>query len=342
MLPASNGWRDWGLITLCILVSAPFWQALTHLQNTFLSLAMLTTTVALWHARRALPAGMIAGLLLFKPQLATVVAVALVVTLGWRALAGLAVTGFALLAVSMWTLPGSLSAFVRDVPPLVHHLQFDYAYNWGRQITLHSFWRLLVQGHGRGPTIGAAQALWGMSSLAIAAGLVWAGWRIRTTPQGKSGSERFVPAECQPLPDFAATRASSLPRFLGRCRSVGMTNVADGDRFIAAVLLSMPLLMPYFMDYDLLLLTIPAVLHASARMREVRPARAIDGAITCGWVFLFGMTIVNPILADETRLNGSVLVLTLLSGLSIARCLGRGREVVTIDREGGMPVAAAA
>src|SRR5687767_5363168 len=36
--PARSDWRTWGLVSLLILVSAPFLQALTHGQNTFISL----------------------------------------------------------------------------------------------------------------------------------------------------------------------------------------------------------------------------------------------------------------------------------------------------------------
>ena len=50
--------------------------------------------------------GMIAGLLFYKPQLGTVVAAVLVLTLGWRALLGVVITGAVLTLITIVTMPG--------------------------------------------------------------------------------------------------------------------------------------------------------------------------------------------------------------------------------------------
>jgi len=210
MLPRDVGWRSWGLVPLLIVLPLPFWQAMCHQQNTFLSLMLLTTIVSLWRASHALGdwawlqsgagpssgrtgralnrpgdgpaplgsknvannypilAGVVTGLLFYKPQLATVIAIVLVLTLGWRALLGLSISATALLAFTLTALPGTLTAYVRALPTAVSRLQDRPTYNWGRQVTPQSFWRLLFQGcHVAGPTHALPSAI-ALVTMAIA------------------------------------------------------------------------------------------------------------------------------------------------------------------------------
>ena len=134
---------------LLVLLPFPLWQAMGHQQNTFISLLLLLISVTCWRADKGFAAGAVLGLLFFKPQLAAVLALVLVVGMGWRALAGLAVTGAALLAITLITMPGCLSDYFHRLPPILHWLQMELPYNWGRQVTFQSFWRLLIQGHVR-------------------------------------------------------------------------------------------------------------------------------------------------------------------------------------------------
>src|SRR4051812_13052147 len=145
------GWRTWGLVPLLLVASMPFIQAMACQQNTFLSLAILTATVALWRSGRALPAGLACGLLLFKPQLAAVVAAVLVCGLGWRAAAGVAITAGGLLLLSAVTMPGALADYLHKLPALLPWLQPGRPYHWERQATFQGFWRMLLQGPVSGP-----------------------------------------------------------------------------------------------------------------------------------------------------------------------------------------------
>ena len=123
-------------------------------------------------------AGLVTGLLFFKPQLAVAVAAVMVACLGRRALAGLAVTGTIYLVVTLITLPGTLGDFVHRLPPIVQSLQEQPTYNWGRQVTFLSFWRLLIQGHSAGNTLPIAKGLAGVSSAIVALSLVGLGLRV--------------------------------------------------------------------------------------------------------------------------------------------------------------------
>ena len=84
--PGGREWQAWGLVPLLVLISMPFAQALSHAQNTFTSLLILTAVVACWRAERGVVAGLVGGLLFYKPQLAAaVLATVMVVDLGWGA-----------------------------------------------------------------------------------------------------------------------------------------------------------------------------------------------------------------------------------------------------------------
>ena len=96
----------------------------------------------------------------------------------------------------------------------------------------------------------------------------------------------------------------------------------DKDRMIAATIVAMPLLMPFYFDYDLLLLAVAAVLLAADRMR-VRgshvPVQGLDRAIVGAWVVLFVWMFANPFVAGQTHVNGTVLVLSGLAGMLVIK-----------------------
>ena len=295
MLGSGAGWRTWGLVPVLLVASVPFWQTLSHLQNTFLSLAILGAAVALWRGGYELAAGVVAGLLLFKPQLAVVVVAVLALTTGRRAVAGVLITGTVLLLVTVCTMPGATEAFLTRVPGIASRLQTEQPYNWGRQVTFKAFWRLLLQGHVRDETAVVVRVLSMACSLVVAAGLGAAAWR--------------------------STR--------------GGTRRDSSGRLIGAAVLCTPLLVPYYMDYDLLLLAVAATLFAGergasetdARERDSRghDAPALDQWLTSAWVALFIAITIGPAVASVTRVHPVIPLLATTAALSIGRCL-RGHE----------------
>lgn len=275
----------WGLIPLLLVVAYPTIQATGHQQNTFISLLLLCGSVALARRGATFAAGLVAGLLFFKPQLAVVVAVALAVLFGWRALAGMAITGMALLLVTLITLPGCLSEFRSKLPIIVHYLQQEAPYHWGRQVTLQSFWRILIQGHEPAETLPTVRLLIWACSGGFLIALAWAALQNARSPGG----------------------------------------AVERDRLLSAAIVTMPLVMPYYMDYDLVLLAVPAVLLAREWVTSGTEQHSrSDRWLLAAWVIFYVATFANPALAEQTRINLTVVALACVAGLSIARCYNAG------------------
>lgn len=260
------GWRTWGLVPLLVLASSPFLLALTHGQNTFCSLLLLTLATLAWRTRRPLALGLVLGLLSYKPQLAAVVGIVAVVDLGWRAALGALISGGALLL----TMPGSLGAYFSALPHTLRFMQIEHIYMWDRHVTLKAFWRLLIQGYATGDATAAVNLLTIASGGVIGISLLFAAWRNRLAG-------------------------------------------VSSDRMIAATIAAMPLLMPFYFDYDLLLLAIPAVLIA----REAAASRTMA---IC-WSALYVCLIFNPDIAEQTRLNLAVPLLACIAALLIKKAL---------------------
>ncbi|HZK81821.1 MAG TPA: glycosyltransferase family 87 protein, partial [Humisphaera sp.] len=274
-------WRTLALVPFLTIIPLPVLQAMGHQQNTFISLFLLIAAVTLWRRGKAFAAGAVAGLLFFKPQLAAIFAIVLAIGLGWRALAGLCVTGGFLLGVTLIKMPGSLGDFFHQLPPILHWLQMESPYNWARQVTPQSFWRILIQGHVRGETSAPVKALWWLTSGAFGAAMVSAVWRYIRGPQNRTMR----------------------------------------DRLIAASIVSMPLLMPYYMDYDLLLLAVPAALFAAEWVREPAGITRSDHWLLYMWIAYGLESHFNPGLAGDTHFNVTVPLLAAISGLHLWRCL---------------------
>jgi hypothetical protein len=272
MLPAQRSAR--GLVVLLVLASMPFCQAMGHQQNTFLSLLLLTGAVTCWRSGRPFGAGLIAGLLFYKPQLALVVSAALLFEQGRRAALGLGVTGLLTLLTTLAYMPGALPEYVRALPVNVDWIQNQLQYNWGRQATFLGFWRLLVQGREVGAPLPAVRALWVASASAVAAASAVALLRARRT--------------------------------------------GNRDATISVAIASTPLLLPYFMDYDLLLLSVPAVLFAKDVIRRGQALPAQRWAIRA-WVALYLWAYFNPGLSGVLRVSLTVPLLA-----SLAACLFAG------------------
>jgi hypothetical protein len=289
MLPPRDGWRTWGLVPLLLIISMPFIQAMSHLQSTGLSLLLLCGVV--WHWRAgpsrhfaAIAAGALAGLLAYKPQLAVVVAIALVLTVGARALVGLCTTGCVLLGLTLWRLPGTLGAYTRELPRAVAFIQNPPSYNWGRQVTPQGFWRLMIQGHGGGPAYLSVHVL---SYFVVALTAFWLVMCIRSY--------------------WKSPKLYSL------------------DLLIASAIASMSLLMPYYMDYDLLLLAVPAVLVARETITKAHTSGHVNRLLPWAWGALFVALYVNPGLSSQSRINLAAPLVGLVAWLLMFPCIRQRR-----------------
>ncbi|MDB5298052.1 MAG: hypothetical protein JWO31_4035 [Phycisphaerales bacterium] len=288
----SGGWRTRALVPVFVGLSVPFIHALSHGQNACTSLLILTLTILAWRAERPVLAGMVAGLMAYKPQHAVVLGVVLALSVGWRAVLGLSVTGAALLLVTVVTLPGSLGDFLHQMPANVRFVQERCVYMWERHATAKAFWRMLLQGRAIGPASDLVNLLTAASAAGVGLLLL-----------------RLTPAARLLNPFDHADRSSPEHR----------------DRLIAATVLATPLLMPFYFDYDLLLLAVPAVLLAGLKLRHGRmtDSSACDRMIRVVGPALYAWLLLNADVGERTRVN---LAVPLLAVLATAVALPRRRE----------------
>jgi hypothetical protein len=311
MLPGERDWRTWALVPLLACTSMPFIQAMTHGQNTCVSLLLLCAVVTAWRRQRDALAGVLCALMFYKPQLAAVLAVMLVLDRGPRALLWMSCTLGAIFFLAAVTMPGAIGDYARLVPANIRAIQFDRTYLWERHVTLLAMWRLLVQGRAPGETALIVTALTWLTCAAVAGGLLWAAMRARRV----SADDVFT----------------------------GDTKFIRRDRLIAATVASTPLIMPFHFDYDLLLLSAAAVLFAGEAMMRApgAPPQRNDRATLFAWVALFGWTMINPLAAAVSGINVTVAVLGVLAPLLTARA---GRHVdsagFVIRRPQAIPVSA--
>jgi hypothetical protein len=96
--------------------------------------------------------------------------------------------------------------------------------------------------------------------------------------------------------------------------------LSSRDRLIAASIASTPLLIPYFMDYDLLLLAVPAVLYAADLMRS-GVATSADRWTVRAWIALYAWAYLSPGLSGILRVSLTVPLLAAVATGLILRCL---------------------
>ena len=179
-----------------------------------------------------------------------------------------------------------------QLPPTFHWLQMELHYNWGRQTTLQGFWRLAIQGHAVGETAASPARIW----------------------RG-------------PGPRPLGSHSPSL-----HVRSRG-GDAASRRRLIAAAIAATPLDRgTYYMDYDLLLLAVAAVLSLAAQ--PPRSGGLMEKAIVAGWVMvavaaLYG----NPFVAGDGRWNVAVIAIAGMAALLIRNAfINLPFRVTTADR----------
>lgn len=300
MLPRGLGWRTWSLVPLLVALSVPFIHAVTHGQNACTSLLIVTAAVTAWRADRPVLAGLVAGLMAYKPQHAVVLGGVLALSAGWRAVLGLAATGTALLLVTVLTLPGALGDFLTRVPQNVRFVQEGVPYLWERHATLKAFWRLLLQGYAVGPPAPPVALLNALGTAALAVGLL---------------------------------RMTSVARWMNRFDRTDHAAPEHRDRLIAATVLATPLVMPFYFDYDLLLLAVPAVLLANLHLRAGRMVDGgpIDRAVRGLFPVCYAWLLVNADVAEHARVNLIVPLIGAVAGLAVWP--GRERMAVAASEE---------
>jgi alpha-1,2-mannosyltransferase len=295
-----GGWKIKLLLPFLVVLSMPCFQVFCHGQNTCFSLLLLTTTVWLWRKNRGLLAGMVCGLLFYKPQLGAVIAAVLCVNQGRRAVLGVCLTGAALALANVLLMPGSLYEFAYHMPLNLHWIQEENLYRWERHVTLKSFWRLVFQGDTVGVTQWSTRVAWYASELMMGAALI--ALVIRTLREGRSACAR--------------------------------------DRLIAATIAAMPLVMPFYFDYDLLLLTVGIVVYAADRQRELalgQEANGEDRAVVAVWVGIFLVTMLW-----KWQMGPLVPLLVAAAGLLIRRAFRATRIPAVLESPRTLPSALAA
>jgi hypothetical protein len=272
-------WRDWALVPALMAVSYPFMENIGHAQNTFISLLLMTCAVVAWRDGRAFYAGIAVGILFYKPQLAAVILAALVVTLGWRALAGALISLGSLILLNVVTLPGTLTDYLHRLGPNVQYYLATHPYLWRSHATFNGFWHVILNQISPQAATSFAMYLAAACALPLAIGVALCTWRNRKS--------------------------------------------ASHDRVISAVIAAAPLLMPYYLDYDLLLLAIPAVLlGAELMVRDpAQPLIRRDVWLLRLWVAFYLLLLINPALTKLLHINLSVPLLASIASLLIARAI---------------------
>ncbi|HEY0008973.1 MAG TPA: glycosyltransferase family 87 protein [Tepidisphaeraceae bacterium] len=287
LLPGRNDgkidWRSAALVPLLVITSMPLIQAISHGQNTCISLALLCAIVTFWRNNQAWRAGACCALLAYKPQLAAVVACVLVASQGWKAMAGLSFVGSILLLATQLLMPGALIDYLHRLPANVYYMQVAHDYLWERHATLKAFWRLLIQGRSAGELHLTAQIAFLTSTFIVGGLLVRSVW--------------------------------------SHVRGGGWSTLSERvwrDRLIAATITAAPLLMPFYFDYDLLLLAIPAVLLAGEQLASDQVTRA-SRWLSRAWMALYASMLINLHVTNVTGLSMNVLLLLSVAVLMIVR-----------------------
>ncbi len=293
MLPQQANWKVWTLIPLLILTSVPFIQAISHGQNTFTSLLLLCLTVTAWRSRRAILAGAFCGLLCYKPQHAALLGLVLTLSMGWRTIIGLASVLIPLALITMITMPGSIADWTHQLPLNVHFMQIERMYNWDRHATLKAFWRMTFMGQSIGESTRIVVIMTAATTAIGVAALLSAIWQ----------SHADMIDNC----------------WTGETRQVRL------DRLIAATIAVTPLVMPFYFDYDLLLLAVPAVLFGGemASLAPGQPRTAGDQWLVWSWIGLYAFLMVHGPLAHVVGMGLIAPPLAVVATLSLTRSCRR-------------------
>ena len=269
------------------------WTALSIGQNTPLSLMLLTLAVAAWRGGRPARAGLVCAALAYKPQLAAIVALGCWLTMGRRVLLGLGAGGAVIAAATLLLMPGAIEAYVTRMPANFREIFFDRKFPWQHNVTIGGFLRHLIHGNGPGPNPAWLTALAAALVASIFAATCLATWRLRA----------------------AISRGDTLAR----------------DRLIALLILATPLLMPYFIDYDLTLLLVAGAIVGRAALADGVDPRGLQIA----GMALYGWTLFNLLVAEVGGISVTTPLLIVVFALHARRCCvvdRRSRDVTSTMR----------
>ena len=144
-------------------------------QNGFLTTALLGAGLILLR-KKPIRAGVMFGLLTFKPQIGLLVPLVLIATRRWRAFAAAASTAIAFAAISLLMFGiETWAAFLRSVPVLVHQLLETGEIGFGKMQSVFAGIRLLGVGSSTAYTVQLVAALMS-GTIAVS---IWRAQRVR-------------------------------------------------------------------------------------------------------------------------------------------------------------------
>jgi hypothetical protein len=203
-------------------------------------------------------------------------------------------------------MPQELYLYLRHSPSAAVLMQAQGVFPWHRHATSLAFWRLLLQGASRSPTSPLVIALGAVTSLAM-----------------------IVPL----LLGIARHRRPGLLLPRGDLDAIAVRR----DRVIAATVAAMPLVMPYYMDYDLLLLAVPAVLFARELFHATAEVSIADRWTRRAWVLAFLWMYPSAGFAATYGVNLNVPLLTIVAAMLVIRAT---RQEAGTQRQWWAPPAA--
>lgn len=133
---------------LLALTWLPAWAVISFGQNTFLSLLILVCVYILWRQKKLFLAGLVLGLLLYKPQLLPGIGFLWVLSWkkNWPALTGLSLSGALLAGVSLLSMPQASLAYPAYLQTLNSRLLFSPDFPIWNANGVQSFWIGLLPG----------------------------------------------------------------------------------------------------------------------------------------------------------------------------------------------------
>lgn len=126
----------------------PVFAAISFGQNSFLSLVLFSLTFWLWKKDKPLTAGLVSGLLLFKPQLILGLGILWLFEWrnSWKSLLGLAFSGTILAGLCFWLLPEASLEYFNLVRSFLPKMMYQDQFPIWHMDSLRSFWILLFPG----------------------------------------------------------------------------------------------------------------------------------------------------------------------------------------------------